>query len=106
MNDAGLHQVDHRLMAGKRRAGQPDEILDAELRGGLESHECHLVTVSEMVVRRDHHAVPEATPFEGGLQVLEPLVPVHRVIDAGRDRRAVPGAGRPVLPDSFIGNLR
>ena len=34
---AGLHQLDHRLMAGKRRAGEPHEVLDAHARGGLQA---------------------------------------------------------------------
>jgi acyl-coenzyme A thioesterase PaaI-like protein len=105
VHGTGFHQVDDGRVAGKRRAGKPHQVTDAHAGSGLQRQQRHLVTVPEVVVCGDNHAVAEAALLESRLQVRYALVAGGGVIMAGADRGRVLASARPVQPHTFEGRL-
>src|SRR5512133_2912780 len=87
MNDAALHQVDYRRVAGKRRAGKPHQVARAEFGCGLERLQRDDVAIAQVMMRRDGHAIPQATQPQRRREIGNTLVAVGRIVDVRADRR-------------------
>ena len=57
MHHAGLHQVDDRLVTGKRGAGKPHEVFGPHPGGGLQRSERDAVSIAQMMMAADGHAI-------------------------------------------------
>jgi hypothetical protein len=82
-----LEVADLGLVHREAGAGEPDQVLHPQFGGGGEDGVGHVVAVAQVVVGADGHAVAQARPLQGRLDVLRHLVPVGRVVAAGADRR-------------------
>ena len=76
MDDAGFHQLDHRRLRRKRRAGKPHQVADAHARRGLERHQRDRVAIAQVMVVGDGHAVAQAAFAQCGLEIGHALVAV------------------------------
>ena len=80
MDHARLHQLDRGFLRGKRRAGKPEQIFDADFCGGFQHHERDPVAVAQMMMVRDHHAVAQPALAQGSLEIGNALVAVLGII--------------------------
>ena len=105
MHRARLHQVDHRLVTRKRCAGKPDEVLGAHARGGLQRGERDPVSIAQMVMTADGHAITQPAETQRGFQVGHALVAVCGIVAAAANRRAGFVSRGTMLIDSFVWHL-
>ncbi len=87
MHRARLHQLDHRLVARKRRAGKPDEVLGAHARGGLQRGERDAVSIAQMMMTADGHAIAQSAKTQRSFQIGDALVTVGRIVAVAANRR-------------------
>src|SRR5271166_3340914 len=90
MDRARLHQLDYRLVARERSAGEPHQVFHSHAGGGFESSERDTISVAQVVVAADRHAVAQTTQPQRGLQVRHAFVAISGVV-------AVSANGRPEL---------
>ena len=106
MNCPGFHQVNGTLLRGKRCAGKPHEVLDAEFGGRFQRHKRDPVTIAQMVVIGNHHAIAQAAFLQRGLEVGNSLVTTFGIILVGSYRRRGLASPRLVLARAEVWNLR
>src|SRR5579862_2590768 len=101
----GLHQIDRTLLAGERRARKPYDISDAQFRSSLQRHHRDAVSIAQMMVGRDHHAIPQPALAQCSRQIVDVLVSVRGIV-SGRSygRAGLPARGA-ILANSHVRNL-
>src|SRR5579862_2523779 len=99
---AGFHQLDDRLVAGERRAGKPHQVARAHAGSRLKRVERDQVSVAQMMMAADGHAVAQPAKPQRRFQVRNPLVPVCGIVAVAANRRAVFMAGGTMSVDALI----
>ena len=89
----------------KRRAGEPEQILDAYFRRRLQHHERDPVAIPQMMMVRDHHAVAQSAFAQRSLEIRNALVAVVGIVLARAHRRCSLAPARLVLGHAQVGNL-
>src|SRR5664280_2530219 len=102
MHRTRLHQVDHRLVTGERCAREPDEVFRAHARGGLQRGERDAVSIAQVVMIADGHAVTQSAETQRSLQVGDALVAVGGIVAATANRRAGLVACGTMLVDALV----
>ncbi len=87
MNDSRLHQVNRTFLRRKRRAGKPQEILDADPRRCFQHHQRHSIAIPQVMMVRQHHAIAQPALAQGCLQIRDAFVAAIRVVFARPHRR-------------------
>ncbi len=105
MYRAGLHQLDHRLVTGKRSAGKPHQVSCAHARGSLQRGEGDAVAIAQVMMAADGHAIAQAAEPQRGLEVRHALVAVAGIVAVGANRRAVLVAGGAMAVDAGVGQF-
>ena len=99
------HQFNGGLLRRKRRAGEPREVLDANSRRRYECHQGDAVSIPQVMVRGNDHAIAQAAFPERGLEVCDALIPILRIIRGRPNRWRSFVAVRLVLADPRVGDL-
>src|SRR5271166_6513580 len=105
MDRARLHQLDYRLVARERSAGEPHQVFHSHAGGGFESSERDTISVAQVMMAADGHAVAQSAQPQRGLQVMHPLVAIAGIVAVGANRRAVFVTGRAMAIHTSIGSL-
>jgi hypothetical protein len=87
VNHARLHQVYGGGLRRERCAGKPHQVAHADAGGGLEGHQGNSITVAQVMMAGDDHAVAQATFAQRSFEIRDALVAVLRIVGGGANGR-------------------